>query len=112
MLVFGGIGAQMIFGDVHSCRVADPQTFYAGGSGAAASFMLESVGDGRSGKRRRRQVVWEEVELTGDAAPEARCVRCWVFVVGWAMGLEGLLSDTNRDPSHHIACLTAGTATR
>lgn len=71
MLVCGGIGAASIFGDVHSCRVADPRTYYAGG---AARLVLGGGGQagGRERRRRRRMVVWEDVELGGGEAPGAR----------------------------------------
>ena len=71
MLLFGGIGAQMIFGDVHSCRVADPDTYYATGPAALTAYNLESVAEG-SARRRKRRVVWEAVELVGGEVPEAR----------------------------------------
>lgn len=71
MIVSGGVGHNRIFGDVHSCRVADPTTFYAGGSGALASYTLAG-GREEGRKRRRRQLVWEEVELGGGEVPEAR----------------------------------------
>jgi hypothetical protein len=75
MLVFGGIGAQMIFGDVSSLRVADPLTFYAAGSSSYTLNTLDddgSVGGGDVLKRRRRRVMWEEVALGGGEAPEPR----------------------------------------
>lgn len=97
MIVVGGIGVNRIFGDVQSCRVADPVTFYAGGSGALASYTLDdSGGQGEGRKRRRRQVVWEEVEAAGGEAPEPRCVRFGVLGGGgWGvwMGIEGYTCD-------------------
>lgn len=89
MLVFGGVGAQAIFGDLHACRLADPDTFYAVGSGAHASYTLESVGEGGgrglSGRRRRRRVVWEAVELAEGEVPEPRCVVGLCGVFGWVV---------------------------
>lgn len=75
MLVFGGIGAASIYGDLHSCRLADPVTYYTSGG-----WHTLNAQEGQQRQRRRRQIVWEEVELGGGEVPEARYVL--VSVVG------------------------------
>ncbi len=73
MICFGGVGLGVIFGDVHSLRIADPASFYVSGvSGPAASYTVSSAGGEEGGRRRRRRrVVWEQVLVSGEA-PEAR----------------------------------------